>query len=79
MCRIGEAPFEIISGDVFRVEVDGALKATRMESRHFTRSLKGRERRSAQRSSLGASKVRARPGSARPAFSMSAGRVPAWL
>jgi hypothetical protein len=43
ICRIGEAPFEIISGDVFRVEVDGELKATRMEFRHFTGSLKGRE------------------------------------
>jgi hypothetical protein len=28
---------------VFRVEVDGELKATRMEFRHFTGSLKGRE------------------------------------
>jgi hypothetical protein len=32
MCRIGEAPFEIISGDVFRVEVDGALKARLLRS-----------------------------------------------
>ena len=31
ICRIGEVPFEIVSGDLFRVEVDGYLKTTRME------------------------------------------------
>jgi hypothetical protein len=36
-------PFEIISGDHFFVEVDGELKQTRMQFRHFTGSLKGRE------------------------------------
>ena len=34
-CRPGRAPVEITSGDVFRVEVDGKMKPTRMEYRHF--------------------------------------------
>jgi hypothetical protein len=36
ICRPGRAPVEITSGDVFRVEVGGELKRTRMESRHRT-------------------------------------------
>lgn len=43
ICRIGEVPFEIVSGDLFRVEVDGYLKLTRMEFRHFTGPLKAKE------------------------------------
>jgi hypothetical protein len=43
ICRIGEVPFEITSGDMFRVEVDGELRPTRMEFRHFTGPMKGRE------------------------------------
>jgi hypothetical protein len=43
ICRICEAPFEIISGGVFRVEIDGELRPTRMEFRHFTGPMKGRE------------------------------------
>ena len=43
--RLGQRPVEITSGDVFRVEVDGELKATRMEFRHFSGPLKGREHR----------------------------------
>jgi hypothetical protein len=43
ICRIGEVPSEITSGDVFRVEVDGELRPTRMEFRHFTGPMKGRE------------------------------------
>jgi hypothetical protein len=31
ICRPGLDPVEIISGDVFRVEVDGELRLTRME------------------------------------------------
>ena len=31
ICRIGNDPFEITSGDLFRVDVDGKLEVTRME------------------------------------------------
>src|SRR5262245_58058668 len=34
VCRPGLLPVEITSGDVFRVEVDGELKVTRMEFAH---------------------------------------------
>jgi hypothetical protein len=34
---------EITSGEVFRIEVDGELRPTRMECRHFTGPMKGRE------------------------------------
>jgi hypothetical protein len=36
VCRPGRKPVEINSGELFRVEVDGELKPTRMEFRHFT-------------------------------------------
>jgi hypothetical protein len=38
ICRIGEVPF-----DLFRIEVDGELRPTRMKFRHFTGPLKRRE------------------------------------
>ena len=34
ICRPGRAPIEITSGELFRVQVDGKLQATRMEYRH---------------------------------------------
>jgi Domain of unknown function (DUF5348) len=34
MCRPGREPIEITSGELFRVEVDGELKVTRMEFQH---------------------------------------------
>jgi hypothetical protein len=43
ICRPGEPPFEIKSGDRFRIEVDGELKVTRMEFRHYTGKMKARE------------------------------------
>ena len=43
ICRLGEPPFEITSGDRFRIEADGELKLTRMEFRHFTGTMKARE------------------------------------
>jgi hypothetical protein len=42
VCRPGRKPVEINSGELFRVEVDGELKPTRMEFRHFTGPMKGR-------------------------------------
>jgi hypothetical protein len=33
--RPGRIPVEISSGEVFRVEVDGEMKPTRMKFRHF--------------------------------------------
>jgi hypothetical protein len=33
--RPGRVPVEIASGEVFRVEVNGEMKPTRMEFRHF--------------------------------------------
>jgi hypothetical protein len=42
VCRPGHAPVEITSGEPFRIEVDGELKLTRMEFRHFEGPLKGR-------------------------------------
>jgi hypothetical protein len=41
VCMPGRKPIEINSGDVFRVEVGGELKPTRMEFRHFTGPMKG--------------------------------------
>jgi hypothetical protein len=41
VCRSGRKPVEINSGELFRVEVDGELKSTRMKFRHFTGSMKG--------------------------------------
>ncbi len=35
ICRPGHAPVEITTGEVFRVEVDGELKPTRMEFCRF--------------------------------------------
>jgi len=35
--RSGYTPYEITSGDVFRVEIDGELKITRMEWAHGER------------------------------------------
>lgn len=43
--RPGQRPVEITSGEVFRIEVDGELKPTRMEFRHFSGPLKGRTHR----------------------------------
>ena len=37
LCRPGHPPVEITSGYPFRVEVDGELRVTRMEYRHFDR------------------------------------------
>jgi hypothetical protein len=34
VCRPGREPVEITSGELFRVEVDGELKVTRMEFQH---------------------------------------------
>lgn len=34
VCRPGHAPVEITSGELFRVEVDGELKLSRMEFEH---------------------------------------------
>ena len=45
VCRPGRPPVEINSGEVFRVEVDGELKLTRMEFRHFSGPMRGREYR----------------------------------
>ena len=45
VCRPGRAPVEITSGELFRIEVDGELKPTRMEFHHFTGPMKGREYR----------------------------------
>jgi hypothetical protein len=36
ICRPGEDPIEITTEDVFRVEIDGELRPTRMEFRNFT-------------------------------------------
>jgi hypothetical protein len=43
VCRPDRPPVEITPGEVFRIEVDGELRPTRMEFRHFTGPLKGRE------------------------------------
>ena len=43
--RTGRAPVEITSGELFRIEVAGELKVTRMEFRHLTGPMKGREYR----------------------------------
>jgi len=40
--RSGHQPIEITSGELFRVEVNGELKPTRMEFRHFTGTMKAR-------------------------------------
>jgi hypothetical protein len=42
LCRPGHRPVEITSGELFRIEVRGELKVTRMEFRHFTGPLRGR-------------------------------------
>jgi hypothetical protein len=34
VCRSGRPPAEITSGELFRVDVDGELRPTRMEFRH---------------------------------------------
>ena len=43
VCRPGREPVEIASGGLFRIEVDGELKPTRMEFHHFTGPMKGRD------------------------------------
>jgi hypothetical protein len=43
VCRPNRAPVEITSGELFRVEVDGELKVTRMDFHHFNGPLKGRK------------------------------------
>jgi hypothetical protein len=56
--RPGHAPYELTSGDVFRVEVDGQLKRTRMEwargrsGRYY--SVEGYPLRSGMRAAIGA-------------------------
>jgi hypothetical protein len=47
VCYAERRPIEITSGDLFFVEVPGedALRKTRMEFRHFTGPMKGREYR----------------------------------
>jgi hypothetical protein len=56
--RPGRAPYELTSGDVFRVEVDGQLKRTRMEwaqgrsGRYY--SVEGYPLRSGMRAAIGA-------------------------
>jgi hypothetical protein len=57
--RPGREPVEITSGELFRVEVDGELKLTRMEFRHGARgggeyySIDGYELRSGMRAAIG--------------------------
>jgi hypothetical protein len=41
VCRPGREPIEITGGDLIRVDVEGELKVTRMEFRHFTAPMKG--------------------------------------
>ena len=41
VCRPGRAPVEITSGELFRIEVDGELKVTRMEFKYSAVQLKG--------------------------------------
>ena len=45
ICRPGQRPAEITSGELFRIEVNGELRPTRMEFRHFTGPLEGRDYR----------------------------------
>jgi len=45
VCLPGQKPVELMSGDVFRVEVKGELRTSRMEFRHFQGPMKGREYR----------------------------------
>jgi len=40
--RPGRQPVEITSGELFRIDVNGELKPTRMEFRQFTGPMKGR-------------------------------------
>jgi hypothetical protein len=42
ICRPGHPPIEVTSGELFRIEVDGELKPTRMEFRHFVGPMQGR-------------------------------------
>ena len=41
VCRPAQSPVEITSGELFRIEVDGELKVTRMEFRHSSVETKG--------------------------------------
>ena len=43
--REGRQPYELSSGDMFLLEVDGVLRLTSIEFRHFTGPPKGREYR----------------------------------
>ena len=43
VCRPGRAPVEITSRELFRIEVNGELKVTRMVFRHFIGPMKDRE------------------------------------
>jgi hypothetical protein len=56
--RPGHAPYEITSGDVFHVEVDGELKITRMKWAHGERvwyySVDGYQLRDGLRAAIGA-------------------------
>jgi len=36
ICRPGRMPYELNSGTIFHIEVDGQLKETRIEYRHFS-------------------------------------------
>ena len=44
ICRPDRSPVEITSGELFRIEVNGELRPTRMEFRHLTEPT-GREYR----------------------------------
>ena len=52
VCRSGKSPIEIASGEVFRVEVDGKMRTTRMEFEGGGRgyhSVDGTQKRNASR------------------------------
>ena len=56
VCRSGKSPIEIASGEVFRVEVDGKMRTTRMEFEGGGcgyHSVDGYELRSGMRVALG--------------------------
>ena len=58
ICRPGETPHEITSGDLFRIEFAGKLHLTRMEFRHSPRcgyyTVDGYQLRDGLRAAIGA-------------------------
>ena len=42
ICRPDDVPIEITCGELFRVEVHGDMRQTRMEFRHFVGPMRGR-------------------------------------